>query len=176
MKNILLVLTALFLFVVPAQADVYKHQGRIYHGKSFKHFQNVKTIKYISRGHRYGQLSRHRVHATSNRYKQRHVAHHSIRNSHRVRFANGGRPAKWCGWFMRTLFGGGPEYNVAANWAHRGRPTSPHPGAIVVWPHHVGVIVGNCSGGRCVVKSGNWGNRVATVSMNVRNAIAFRTP
>lgn len=86
----------------------------------------------------------------------------------------GARPRAWCGWFMRTIFGGGAEYNLAANWAHRGRPTSPHAGAVVVFPHHVGVIVGPCGNGRCVVKSGNWNNRVATVSMSIRNAIAFR--
>lgn len=76
---------------------------------------------------------------------------------------------------MRQVLGvSNTAYNLAANWAHYGRPTNPHPGAIVVWRHHVGIIVGPCGAGRCVVKSGNYNNRVATVSMNVRNAIAFR--
>ncbi len=26
----------------------------------------------------------------------------------------GPRPARWCGWYMRTQFGGGPEYNLGA--------------------------------------------------------------
>lgn len=76
---------------------------------------------------------------------------------------------------MRTIFGGGPEYNVAANWRYRGRPSGPHTGAIVVWPHHVGLIVGK-TGSRWIVKSGNWNNRVAVVPMSLRGAIAFRTP
>jgi hypothetical protein len=25
----------------------------------------------------------------------------------------GGRPGAWCGWWMRTQLGGGPEYNLA---------------------------------------------------------------
>src|ERR1700690_1219362 len=42
-----------------------------------------------------------------------------------------GRPSAWCGWEMRHLVGGnpGPEYNLARNWAHWGRPASgPAPG------------------------------------------------
>jgi hypothetical protein len=33
-----------------------------------------------------------------------------------------GRPAAWCGWYMRSQVGGdpGPEYNLASAWAHYG--------------------------------------------------------
>lgn len=84
------------------------------------------------------------------------------------------RPAKWCGWWMRTQFGGGPEYNLARNWKKRGVPTSPHIGAVVVWPHHVGYIVGQDSKGRWLIKSGNDGNKVRTRVWNLRGAV-FRS-
>lgn len=87
----------------------------------------------------------------------------------------GPRPFAWCGWFMRTLFGGGPEYNVAKNWANRGRPTKPQVGAVVVWPHHVGYIVGKTTNGQWIIKSGNDGNAVRERPQSVAGAIAFRS-
>ncbi len=50
--------------------------------------------------------------------------------------------------------------NLAANWRRFGRPGSPQVGAIVVWPHHVGEIVGRASNGQWIVLSGNDGNAV----------------
>ena len=44
----------------------------------------------------------------------------------------GARPSRWCGWWMRTQKGGGPELNLARNWTHWGRPTPPQVGAVVV--------------------------------------------
>jgi hypothetical protein len=29
-----------------------------------------------------------------------------------------GRPTRWCGWWMRTQKGGGPEMSLASNWRH----------------------------------------------------------
>lgn len=72
----------------------------------------------------------------------------------------GPRPAKWCGWYMRTQLGGGPEFNLAANWRRYGSPGSPQVGAVVVWPHHVGMITGQTASGQWIVKSGNYSNRV----------------
>lgn len=87
----------------------------------------------------------------------------------------GGRPGKWCGWWMRTQFGGGPEYNLARNWSRRGSPASgPQVGAVVVWPHHVGYITGRASNGKWIVKSGNDGGRVRERARSVSGAIAFR--
>lgn len=83
----------------------------------------------------------------------------------------GPRPSRWCGWWMRTQFGGGPEYNLAWNWSRRGVASSPHIGAIVVWRHHVGVIVGRTSGGHWLVKSGNDGGAVRTRARSVRGAV-----
>lgn len=92
-----------------------------------------------------------------------------------ARHAAGPRPGKWCGWYMRTKFGGGPEYNLARNWAKRGVSAGgPAVGAVVVWKHHVGVIVGRASNGQWLVHSGNDSNRVRIRPRSVAGAIAFR--
>jgi hypothetical protein len=84
------------------------------------------------------------------------------------------RPHAWCGWEMRQELGvSDPSYNLAANWAHYGSATSPHVGAIVVWSHHVGRIVGG-SPGAWVVHSGNDGGAVRDHVRSVSGAIAFR--
>jgi hypothetical protein len=103
---------------------------------------------------------------------QAHARHHHFRHHHYTHYS-GGRPAAWCGWFMRSLLGGGPEYNLARNWAHWGHPSGPHIGAVVVWRHHVGKIVGQ-SGGQYVVLSGNDGHRVRARPRSLAGAIAFR--
>lgn len=90
--------------------------------------------------------------------------------------AVGPRPYAWCGWWMRTVYGGGPEYNLARNWANRGSNAGgPKVGAVVVWHHHVGVITGKTPKGQWVVKSGNDGGAVRERARSVAGAIAFRT-
>lgn len=88
----------------------------------------------------------------------------------------GPKPSRWCGWYMRSIKGGGPEYNLAANWLHYGRPSGPQVGAIVVWNtrghHHVGLITGRTAQG-WVVKSGNDGGRVRERVRSVAGA-SFR--
>lgn len=61
---------------------------------------------------------------------------------------------------MRTQLGGGPEYNIAANWRRYGSPGSPQVGAVVVWSHHVGINTGQTASGQWIVKSGNYSGRV----------------
>lgn len=85
----------------------------------------------------------------------------------------GARPARWCGWWMRTQKGGGPELNLARNWARWGHPSGPKVGAVVVWPHHVGMITGRTASG-WIVKSGNDGGRVRERQRSVAGAV-FRT-
>lgn len=85
----------------------------------------------------------------------------------------GPRPSRWCGWWMRTQKGGGPELNLARNWAHWGRPSGPQVGAVVVWSHHVGMITGRSASGQWIVKSGNDGGRVRERPRSVAGA-AFR--
>jgi hypothetical protein len=87
----------------------------------------------------------------------------------------GGRPRAWCGWEMRQLVGGdpGPEYNLARNWAGWGHAGPAGVGAVVVWAHHVGKIVGQ-EGGQWIIQSGNDGNRVRTRPLPIGRAIAIR--
>jgi hypothetical protein len=86
-----------------------------------------------------------------------------------------GRPSAWCGWQMRRLVGGdpGPQFNLARNWAHWGHGGPAGVGAVVVWPHHVGKIVGQ-EGGMWVIESGNDGHRLRTRPRSIAGAIAFR--
>ena len=87
----------------------------------------------------------------------------------------GPRPRAWCGWEMRQLVGGdpGPEYNLARNWARWGHAGPAGVGAVVVWAHHVGKIVGQ-EGGQWIIQSGNDGNRVRTRPLSIGHAIAIR--
>jgi hypothetical protein len=87
----------------------------------------------------------------------------------------GGRPAAWCGWEMRQLVSGdpGPAFNLARNWAHWGQAGPAGVGAVVVWSHHVGKIVG-LEGGEWIVESGNDGNRVRNRPRSIAGAIAIR--
>jgi hypothetical protein len=98
-------------------------------------------------------------------YQHSHRNHSQIDNS---------RPSAWCGWQMRQWFGGGSEYNLARNWAHRGTATTPHVGAIVVWPHHVGFISGRTSTGEWIVKSGNDGHRIRERPRSLAGVIAIK--
>jgi hypothetical protein len=83
----------------------------------------------------------------------------------------GAKPARWCGWWMRTQKGGGPELNLASNWRHWGHPSGPRVGAVVVWSHHVGMITGRTADGHWIVKSGNDDGRVRERSRSVAGAV-----
>jgi len=88
------------------------------------------------------------------------------------------KPRAWCGWYMRLVERvADPSYNLAANWAHYGRPAfGPAPGVIVVWPHHVGVIRGGPdSAGAWLVESGNDGGAARMRFRSLRGTIALRT-
>lgn len=132
---------------------------------------------YSQRGNRYSQ----RGHRYSNRYASRSSSHRRYGNQYRGqrhyaqhtgrRYASGGRPRAWCGWWMRTQLGGGPEFNLAANWRRYGRASGPRVGAVVVWPHHVGIITGRAANGKWIVKSGNDGNAVRERARSVAGAV-----
>ena len=87
----------------------------------------------------------------------------------------GGRPSAWCGWEMRQLVGSdpGPAFNLARNWARWGQPGPVGVGAVVVWSHHVGKIVGQ-QDGQWVVESGNDGHAVRTRPRSLAGVIAIR--
>ena len=132
--SVLLLLSLIF----PAQARSHHHVPRFH-----THSHSIVSFHHVNMAH-----SHHHV------FKRRHGLHPVTGQSE-------GRPSAWCGWQMRQWFGGGPEYNLAANWRHRGSPSNAQVGAYVVWPHHVGVITGyDSSRSLWVVKSGNDGHQV----------------
>jgi hypothetical protein len=138
------------------------HHARLYAGhhskKSYAHHSSRKSYAHKSSPKSYAHISV-KAHAQA-----------GPRSTNGV----GARPAAWCGWWMRTQKGGGPELNLARNWAHWGRSSEPQIGAVVVWPHHVGMITGRTASGQWIVKSGNDGGRVRERPRSVAGAV-FRT-
>lgn len=145
-----MLLTSTSVFAKPSESSMYSYNGFEDSGSVAEPRQKIKSNSKKS-------------------YKR-----NNNRNYESSTASVGPRPDKWCGWFMRTIFGGGPEYNLARNWENRGRPSGPQVGAVVVWPHHVGVITGKSSDGQWIVKSGNDSNAVRERPRSVAGAIAFR--
>lgn len=113
-------------------------------------------------------------------YRQSKIMHrHLVLGREHQRFASPGpRPHAWCGWYMRQQVASdpGPQGNLARWWAGYGLNAGhPQIGTIVVWPHHVGKIVGN-ENGRWIVNSGNDGHAIRTRARSLAGAIAFRWP
>jgi hypothetical protein len=109
-------------------------------------------------------------------FEQSGYGHSTYEHSNFGRARSGGRPAAWCGWYMRGQVGAdpGPEYNLARSWAHYGSNAGgPSVGTIVVWRHHVGKIVGQ-ENGQWIVESGNDGHAVRARPRSLAGAIAFR--
>lgn len=144
-----------------------------YSNRGYSQRWGHRYTKQAYRGGSYGRYA-HRQYSNS-RYAHRQgvsrrYAQRSAYSGRRYA-AVGGRPRAWCGWWMRTQLGGGPEYNLAANWRRYGRASGPQVGAVVVWPHHVGIITGRAANGRWIVKSGNDGNAVRERPMSVAGAV-----
>jgi hypothetical protein len=114
-------------------------------------------------------------HAYTSAYASNATSRASVYASKAEYYGYGGRPAAWCGWEMRQLVSSdpGPDYNLARNWAHWGRSGPAGVGAIVVWPHHVGKIVGK-EGGMWVIESGNDDHATRTRTRPINGAIAIR--
>jgi hypothetical protein len=110
----------------------------------------------------------------------RHHLHHGLHVSRQYNSSGStadGRPSAWCGWEMRHLVGGnpGPEYNLARNWAHWGRPASgPAPGVIGVMPHHVFKVVQVLGHGTVLAISGNDDHAVRVRPRSTAGVIAWR--
>ena len=126
----------------------------------------------------YSQGRRFYRHGRTARYAERGEGRDYSRFAERPhdRGGYGPRPAAWCGWEMRHLVGSDPgsQYNLARNWAHWGHSGPAGVGAVVVWPHHVGKIVGRDGNGRWVIESGNDGHRMRTRPRSIGGAIAIR--
>jgi hypothetical protein len=88
-----------------------------------------------------------------------------------------GRPAEWCGWWMRQHLGShyGPELNVARNWLNVGHPLNgPRPGAIGVKAHHVFQVIEVVDQGHVLAISGNDHNAVRTRIRSTSDVIGWR--
>jgi hypothetical protein len=141
-------------------------------------FAVVAPAKPVSEHH---HKSFHRVpaHRVASTHHHVHLAQRTRHAGAHVHVAFDGRPALWCGWFMRQVFGVADRaYNRASNWAHWGvRASGPQVGAVIVWWHHVGLIEGGPDKhGRWLVRSGNDAHGVRTRYLSIKGAIAFRTP
>jgi len=80
----------------------------------------------------------------------------------------------WCGCWLRHALGvTSRQFNLAREWAHWGKSTTAHVGAVVVWRHHVGLISGG-SPGNWIITSGNDGHAVRSRRRSIAGAIAFR--
>lgn len=135
--------------------------------KSYAHKSTGKSYAHKSKGKSYAYKPKGKSYA----YKSTRQASSSIRVKATAAAGVGPRPARWCGWWMRTQKGGGPELNLARNWKSWGRPSGPRVGAVVVWSHHVGMITGRTAGGQWIVKSGNDGGRVRERPRSVAGAV-----
>lgn len=138
-----------------------ERNGAFYQQKS-SHRSNLGAGGYVQKSYK-----SKKTYKAKRKYKSKRTRAAYYPSRRRV----GGRPRKWCGWWMRTQLGGGPEFNVAWNWRKYGRPTSAQVGAVVIWRHHVGMITGRAADGRWIVKSGNDGGRVRERARSVRGAI-----
>jgi hypothetical protein len=172
MRKILTATAILFAFATSAAArphyrHVAHHQYRHYAHRHDQ--QEVGGYGYASFGSGFGFENTGSVGYRRSRHANRPQGSY---RSARV----GGRPAAWCGWYMRQKVGAdpGPEYNLARSWAHYGSNAGgPSIGTIVVWRHHVGRIVGQVNG-QWIVESGNDGHAVRTRPRSLAGAIAFR--
>ncbi len=130
------------------------------------------------------EASAHGIHRHSayQHRRQHHVAYRRSRYGAGSSYGSNVAAARarglaWCGAEMADELGiggrEGRELWVARNWARVGAPTSAHIGAVVVWPHHVGRIVGQ-ENGQWVVQSGNDGGGVRSRARSLAGAIAIR--
>jgi uncharacterized protein (TIGR02594 family) len=92
-----------------------------------------------------------------------------------------GCPKAWCACYLeKTLKKAGLRTlgsNKASAFAKYGKKAKAgQTGAIMVMPHHVGVVAGKCADGRIKLVSGNHGNKVGTGCYAAGKAIAWRLP
>jgi len=149
-----------------AYSKSYKAKShRKVHRRAARH-EGRRVRKASSRRHRVARSAYNSSYRSSLGYSGATASYSSSR-----RTGVGGRPSKWCGWWMRTQRGGGAEMNIAWNWRNYGSAAAPQVGAVVVWRHHVGQIVGRSENGQWLVQSGNDGGAVRTRARSLAGAI-----
>lgn len=117
--------------------------------------------------------------ATNLVHSQHFRHHHHSADAHgHGRSYGDGRPAAWCGWFMRKQVSHDPgsSYNLARNWLNYGTAASgPLPGVIAVWPHHVAMIVGyDNNRHQWITHEGNWRHREHLGPRSLSGVIGWR--
>ncbi|MGA8320429.1 MAG: hypothetical protein WB774_06310 [Xanthobacteraceae bacterium] len=137
--------------VLAQSAQAHEHHHRVYH--------------HVARSHRDASYGGYGFSGQQYNAEPQRTASYGV----------GPRPSAWCGWEMRQLVGGdpGPSYNLARNWAHWGRSGPAGVGAVVVWPRHVGKIIGQ-ENGEWVIQSGNDGHALRSRARSIVGAIAIR--
>lgn len=91
----------------------------------------------------------------------------------------GDKPDRWCGWFMRqqVAVDPGEAFNKASRWSKYGQHSDePCVGCLVVYPHHIAKITGQCENGACPMISGNDGHEVRERVRSLKGRIAIRRP
>ena len=169
MRRVVAASALLFAFATSAEARTQHHHGRHYAHHHYRHYAHRHYRQQQAEG--YGETG-----FASGFGSSRFERSGYERSSYRRHAGLGGRPAAWCGWYMRQQVGAdpGPQYNLARSWAHYGSNAGgPSVGTIVVWSHHVGKIVGR-ENGQWIVESGNDGHAVRTRPRSLAGAIAFR--
>jgi hypothetical protein len=184
MRNVLAILATLLVFAGASSAEARRYEGRsdswdrsdagerradrVHKSKRVYHASKSHGAKKVYHANRskksYGSKRTYRSYASTS-------SEAAPIRSQRVRYGNNGRPRAWCGWWMRQQRGGGPEMNLAWNWSRWGSPSGPQVGAVVVWRHHVGEIVGRAANGLWIVRSGNDGGAVRTRARSVAGAV-----
>ena len=160
----------LFAFATSAEARTHHHHDRHYSHHHYRHYSH-RHYRQQAEGYAYSNSGFGFSNDEQSSYERPGYRRSSYRHARL-----GGRPAAWCGWYMRQQVGGdpGPQYNLARAWAHYGTNAGgPSVGTIVVWSHHVGKIVGR-ENGQWIVQSGNDGHAVRTRPRSLAGAIAFR--
>jgi hypothetical protein len=168
--RMILAATALLCVFASSGAEARAYHHHYHHAHFSRHAHYGRHHHYASRHSHYGYRQA-RYEYGQDQDSGSHVAYSSGEH------VSGGRPRAWCGWYMRGQVAGdpGPTYNLARSWAHYGANAGgPRVGAIVVWSHHVGKIVGE-ENGQWIVQSGNDGHAVRTRPRSLAGAIAFRT-
>jgi hypothetical protein len=192
-------LTTLTMAVAAACAFAQSAEARAYHHHRYTYRHEYHHYRYAYRRHEYhhhyarrhvrpryaaeldsgyaGEAAYQGWRQWPDSYQPRRTAYRARYTRQRMAYRGGygARPAAWCGWEMRHLVGGdpGPQYNLARNWAHWGHGGAAGVGAVVVWSHHVGKIVGR-ENGQWVIQSGNDGHRMRTRPRSIAGAIAIR--
>jgi hypothetical protein len=175
LMTLTMAIVAACAFAQSAEARSYHHHHTSYRHE-YRHHAHRHEYRHDARRHgyarRYAEERGYAGEAAYQGWSHRRSGYALRRTAYRG--GVGGRPRAWCGWYMRKLLGvGDPSYNLARNWAHWGHGGAPGVGAVVVWSHHVGKIVGR-EGGEWVIQSGNDGHRVRTRPRSIAGAIAIR--